>query len=119
MRALADHVGDPVAIHVGAQIGVDAGKDDVDTGAAEIVAKIMHRASGGEVDRGDRPGIDHQPAHRRRRVRDQTAHLVREEIGVGIEQIGAEMVDDQSGLGLHAWDGGNGHPAPRGSRRLD
>ena len=54
-------------------------------------------------------GVDDEPAHRRRGVLHQGAHLVGEAVGVGVEEIRTEAIDDQPGFGLDARRGGHRH----------
>ena len=64
-------------------------------------AEVADRPGGGYVHVQDRFGVDDEPFDRLRRAVDESAHLVGEAVGVGVEEIGAEAVDDEPGLGLH------------------
>jgi hypothetical protein len=68
----------------------------------QLRQKIAKGPPGVKVDVRERAGVDHEIAHMRRRRGDQLARLVCEAVDVGVEQIGAEAIDDQARSGLQA-----------------
>ena len=92
----AERVGDAVPFEIFAQICADAAHDDIDPLFLQFRNQIVHGAPGGKINVGDRAGVDHEMAHGSRRGGDQVARLVGEAIGIGVEQVGAEAIDDQA-----------------------
>ena len=94
--------GDPVSIHVGAQIRAYPAEDDRYATRRQRLHQVADGAGRRIIDGGDRCRVHHQAMHRGRRLRDEAFHFIDESRFVRVEQVGAETVDDQAGLGLHS-----------------
>src|SRR4029077_13159419 len=94
---LADRRGDPMPVHVGLEVRTDTREDHAHLLSRQIVEEIAQRARGGIVHIRYRARIDDEPAHRGRRMLYEHAHFVGEAMIVGVEQTGAETIDDEAG----------------------
>ena len=78
------------------KIGADARQEEMDVTARKILDKAANGFSCGNVDIRFRFGADKKPFDRHGRFVDQLANFVGETIGVGVKEIRAEPIDDQS-----------------------
>src|SRR5271157_4545123 len=87
-----------VPVEVRAQIGAHARERDANVLGCEFAEQVADSPGGRIVEVGHSAGVEDEPPDRRGRLVDERAHLVGESIGVGVEQIRAEPVDDKSGF---------------------
>ena len=59
----------PVAFEVGAQVLLDPGQGEDDAALRQLLAQVLERVDGGDVDLDDRLGVEHEPPHRVRGAR--------------------------------------------------
>src|ERR1700733_2085304 len=110
-----DSGSDAVAVHVGAEIGGDTGKDDRDVVGREIGEQVADGAGSGEVEVGDGAGVDYEPMNGCWSAFDKRAHVFNEAAIVGVKEVGAEAIDDEARFGLLAWRDGNRLPEAIGA----
>lgn len=104
---------DAVPVQIGAQIPRHAREDDANLPACEFAEQVADDASGRIVDVGHRAGVQDKPPNRRGRAVDEGAHFVGEAVGVGVEKVRAEPVDDESRFGLQTRRGRRWLPPAR------
>ena len=62
----------------------------------QLAEQVAQRPGGGIIHVGDRARVDDEPCHRLGRAVDQRPRLVGETVGVGVEEISAEAVENQA-----------------------
>ena len=112
---VSDEFGHSVPRHVRQQVTIDASEDDPDAFAGKLFQQGANGLRRGQVDVSDRLCVDDEPLDRLRRLFDQFVDLIGKTVGVGVEEIRAEAIDDQSRRGLQARDGRRRLPCPPAS----
>ena len=106
----SNDIGEAAPSQIRKKIGADARQEETDVTARKILDEAPNGFSGGNVDVHDRFGADNKPIDRRGRLVDQLANFVGETIGVGVKEICAEPIDDQSRSRLQTGLSGRGLP---------
>ena len=99
---LADRLGDAVPDEIRVQKGVYAREHEAHFLALQFVDEVAERPRCGIVDVENGGAVDDEPSHRLGRVGHKSAHLIGEAVGVGVEEVGAEPVDDEAWIGREA-----------------
>src|SRR4029450_3513128 len=107
-----DDVSQAMTVEIGQQGRLGMDQHQPDAVARQVVLECSHHACCRVIDVRDRAGIHHQPAHRRGRLFDETAHVCRKTASVGIEEGRAELEDYQAGPAQRPGDGRCRLPLP-------
>src|SRR5262252_1823858 len=108
----SDDVGQAVPVEIGQQGRLGMDQHQHDSLASQVVLEGSQYACRRVIDVRDRAGVYHQPAHRRGRLFDETAHVFRKTASVGVEEGRSELEDYQAGPAQRTVDGRCRPPLP-------
>ena len=103
-----------MAVEIGAKVRIDVYKYQNHAIAAQVLVECAEHPRCRIVEVGDRPSVYDQPADPRRRPADKTPHGFREVRGIRVEEVRAQMKDQQARPGLDAGNRGSRLPLTTG-----
>ena len=94
----AGGVGNAVAVKVGTKVSADTSKNHGDAVIFQLGEQLADGVGGGEVDVGNGAGVHNEPMNLGWVVVSQGMHVVDEAVVVGVEEVRAKTIDDETRL---------------------